>query len=334
MKKTGFGLVETSIIIAIISFMTVSALSLYKINLNQQKSTLEKLKEEYAIANIEHLDTRARFNKIYEAIKLFVIKNHRLPCPDHDADGVEDVGNNCDNSNIVTSTNIKYGDLPYQTLGLTTEFNMDEWNRNISYYVDIRFTFKSQDNNAIDGFAMEKTMHDINNDDETIDGRVIDDNFELIEITDGTNQIEPEDGLSNQIRPNASYLFILMSGGSDAARNNENIDNDDNLFTTEQGDILFFKNKQEILQDTGMTHFFCSINDSKITFNNDSGDNDGNLGSCNDGSEIAFDNVIHGANIYSITTCPCTTIENIIRKCEAYGIWQNITNMQINQCNQ
>jgi len=331
--KKGFGMIEISLTIAIISFMTISALSLYNIITRQQNSKLEDLKEKYSIAHIEILDSHARFNKIYDAMKYFIIKNHRLPCPDYNETGIEDLTNECSLSNDVTNSNIKYGDLPYKTLNLTAEFTKDEWNNDISYYVDKRFTFKNNKHNAQNGFTMEKTMYNINNDADIADGRVNDDNFEIIEITDGTNQIVPKDGLDLDMRPNASFLFVLLSSGKDGDRHSENIDNDDNLFTIDSDDILFFKNKQEILKDSGLKYFSCSSQDSKITFNDDPAGNDGNLGNCNNGSEISFKNILHGNNIYSQANCPCNS-KNILRKCQSYGIWQDIEEMLTNQCNQ
>lgn len=326
--KKGFGMIEISLIITIFSFMTISVLSLYNIITRQQKSKLEELKEKHTIAHIEILDTNARFNKIYDALKYFIIQNHRLPCPDYNETGIEE----CSLSKDVTNSDIKYGDLPYKTLNLTAEFTKDEWNNNILYYVDKKFTFKNSKYDAQDGFTMEQTMYNINNDADIV-GRVVKE-FEIIKITDGPNNtITPKDGLNPDIRPDASFLFVLLSSGKDGTRHSENIDNDDNLFTIDSDDILFFKNKQEILKDADLKYFSCSSQDSKITFNNDPTDNDGDLGSCNDGSEISFKNVLHGNNIYSQANCHCNS-NIILRKCQPYGIWQYIEEMLKNQCNQ
>ena len=324
MKKKGFGLLETSLTITIISFMTISSLTLYNLNHRKNLEKLEKLKERYYITKIEQLDTRSRLNKIYKAIKFFVIHNNRLPCPDSDGDGNENITTSCAGSTI-TGTDIKYADIPYLSLGLSKELSLDEWNNNFQYYVDERFAKASYGSGASDGFAAEKTMHDINNSDS--EGRIDDPDpkFEIINVTsDGTNSIAPKDGLNSNIRPNASYLFIIVSGGSDGI-NSENSGNN-NIFIDDGSDIIIFKNKQEILQDANIDNFFCSKKDSKIIFNDS-----GNLGSCATG-EIEFNNTIHSKNIYNKADCPCGNNQKIIRKCQEYGIWQNIELMTQNQC--
>ena len=58
MKKKGFGLLETSLTITIIAFMTISSLTLYNLNHRKNLEKLEKLKERYYITKIEQLDTR------------------------------------------------------------------------------------------------------------------------------------------------------------------------------------------------------------------------------------------------------------------------------------
>ncbi len=155
MKKKGFGLLETSLTITIIAFMTISSLTLYNLNHRKNLEKLEKLKERYYITKIEQLDTRSRLNKIYKAIKFFVIHNNRLPCPDSDGDGNENITTSCAGSTI-TGTDIKYADIPYLSLGLSKELSLDEWNNNFQYYVDERFAKASYGSGASDGFAKEK----------------------------------------------------------------------------------------------------------------------------------------------------------------------------------
>ena len=261
MKKTGFGLIETSILLVIVAFMSISALSLYSMNSKNKSLEIKKLKEKYIISKIEQLDTNSRLNKIYEAIKNFVILNHRLPCPDNDSDGIEASNpGSCDDTNQIhdennLNENIIYNNLPYGTLELLEEFSRDEWNNNFVYYVDKRFTKKTNTPDAITGFAATKTMHQTNNDANS-DPRIGDPNFEIINVSKNSNPIEPSDGLNNNIRPSASYIFVIVSGGKNVdlngttlptAFNYENRDNNDNIFKTidendnDNKDILLFK---------------------------------------------------------------------------------------------
>jgi len=354
MKKTGFGLIETSILLVIVAFMSISALSLYSMNSKNKSLEIKKLKEKYIISKIEQLDTNSRLNKIYEAIKNFVILNHRLPCPDNDSDGIEASNpGSCDDTNQIhdennLNENIIYNNLPYGTLELLEEFSRDEWNNNFVYYVDKRFTKKTNTPDAITGFAATKTMHQTNNDANS-DPRIGDPNFEIINVSKNSNPIEPSDGLNNNIRPSASYIFVIVSGGKNVdlngttlptAFNYENRDNNDNIFKTidendnDNKDILLFKNKQEILKDAKLSHFLCSQNDGDIIFNADTEDDHGNLGSCASGATISFDNIVYKKNNYSKANCPCAPGLSIVRRCEEYGIWQNIESMTQDQCNQ
>lgn len=354
MKKTGFGLLETSILLVIIAFMSISALSLYSMNSRNKSLEIKKLKEKYIISKIEQLDTNSRLNRIYEAIKNFVILNHRLPCPNNDSDGIEASNpGTCDGTNSIDDANdlnenIVYNNLPYRTLELLEEFSRDEWNNNFLYYVDKRFTEKTNTPNATTGFAATKTMHIINNDADNISRIGDPTTFEIINVSKNSNPIEPSDGLNNDTRPSASYIFVIVSSGKEnknvnptlpAAFNVENSGNDNNIFKTidendnDNEDILLFKNKQEILKDAKLSHFLCSKNDGDIIFNDDTGDEDGNLGSCASGATLSFYNIIYKKNNYSKANCPCDPGLNIIRRCKEYGVWQSIEFMAQGQCN-
>jgi hypothetical protein len=329
MKKKAFGLVELSIIIAISSFMIVSALSLYNINSKQKKSKLIKLKEKYETVNIGYLDNNARFDRIYDAIKLFVAKEYRLPCPDTKTspDGEEqDQSNDCNGStdlDPLPNTFIKYGKLPYKTLNLTEDFTKNQWGGDILYYVDTRFTLKSTSYaaNSTDGFAMQKTMYDI---DHSSGIKKSGDDLKIIKVTtDGLNQIAPSDGLSNDIRPDASYLFVLVSGKTSS--DDAIVDKAKGFITNNH--LLFFKNKQEILQDAGLNYFFCSGQDNKIFF-----DASGHLGNCGNGTYAIFNNVMYKRDVNGKSECPCDTNKTILRECKEYGIWEDILKMEPDQC--
>ena len=339
MKKTGFGLLETSLILMIVAFMTISALSLYNLSERNISKKASKLKENNYLHNIERLSTRSRLNKIYEEIKYFVLLHHRLPCPANNNSGNEDDNpGSCDNSStFLTNNNIVYGTLPYNSLNLTNEIVKDKFNNDFTYYVDKRFTAKTHNPNGTNGFAATKTMYDINNDPDP-SGRVNDTSFEIINVSEGSNKIEPKDGLNSDIRPNSSYLFVIVSPGDDNNLNAENSDNN-NIFKTidendnKNKDILLFKNKQEILKNAKVSTFFCAKNDSKIIFNDHTQDNDGNLGSCASGASVIFENIIYIEDNYAKINCPsgCSGA-SLVRKCGEYGIWQDITSMIPDQC--
>lgn len=330
MKKKAFGLVEISITLVVIASMMVSALAMFELDKRRKQAEINRLKSNYQITKISHLDSNDRLDKIYESIMEFVIQNHRLPCPDDNiSDGLEASNpGTCTNASSGSGVgnnggqNISYGDVPYVTLGLSADFLKDEWNNNFVYNVDRRFTKKTNDTDDNDGFSATATMYEM-----TSDNSQYNPLFKIIDVTDGSNTIVPQDNLTNNVRPDASYIMILLSGGSNTI-NSENSDYSNNIFTNQDSDLLLFKNKQEILQDTKLENFGCAINDSKIFFNALGG-----LGTCSNANLAEFNNVIYQKDRYGRADCPCTTSIKIVRKCTKYGIWEDISSMFNNQCN-
>jgi prepilin-type N-terminal cleavage/methylation domain-containing protein len=142
MKKTlskGFTLVELAVALTIVA-VVVGGLAI----------PLSK-----RLAEQQYADTQATLDKAVEALVGFAILNRRLPCPDvntaaagspDNRDGVEDAaGGPCGGGtasgtvNYVNSTSAgsasSWGDLPWQTLGLSAPHNADAWNNRLRYAV-------------------------------------------------------------------------------------------------------------------------------------------------------------------------------------------------------
>ena len=152
MKKTGFGLLETSLILMIVAFMTISALSLYNLSERNISKKASKLKENNYLHNIERLSTRSRLNKIYEEIKYFVLLHHRLPCPANNNSGNEDdKPGSCNNSStFLTNNNIVYGTLPYNSLNLTNEIVKDKFNNELVKMLGLNAFFYFKDGTVLE----------------------------------------------------------------------------------------------------------------------------------------------------------------------------------------
>jgi len=146
MKKQtikGFTLIELAVVLTIVA-MVIGGLSI-----PIGKHFVEK----------QYADTQANIDKAMEAIVGFAIQNRRLPCPDiatatsDNRDGIEDVDVNttsglidgCSAKGVNTgafnytnssdASGASWGDLPWQTLGLSAPNNSDAWSHRLRYAV-------------------------------------------------------------------------------------------------------------------------------------------------------------------------------------------------------
>jgi prepilin-type N-terminal cleavage/methylation domain-containing protein len=108
------------------------------------------------LAEQQYADTQATLDKAVEALVGFAVLNGRLPCPDidtaavagDDRDGAEDAnlavgattcaagaGLYVSSSDPSTLSGASWGNLPWQTLGLTAPNNADAWNNRLRYAV-------------------------------------------------------------------------------------------------------------------------------------------------------------------------------------------------------
>ncbi len=106
--ENGFTLIELTIVLFILALMLGGLL----LPLSTQQEASERR------------ETSNNLNEIRESIYGFVLKHYRLPCPDHDDDGKEDVsGGNCDGLQ---------GTLPWADLGVKGQ---DAWQQAYTYRV-------------------------------------------------------------------------------------------------------------------------------------------------------------------------------------------------------
>lgn len=103
------------------------------------------------IAEQQYIDTQTTIDKAMDALVGFAIQNRRLPCPDIATattlnDGIEDVtlsGTSVSSCGVgpgyyATATDangVSWGDLPWQTLGISPPNNADAWNNRLRYAV-------------------------------------------------------------------------------------------------------------------------------------------------------------------------------------------------------
>ena len=109
-NNNGFTLIEVSLVLLIIAF-TLGSLLLPLGSKLEEKSINE---------------TKVQLSEIKQAIINFTLSNSRMPCPDNNSDGIEDLsGTNC--------SGINNGTVPYVTLN--TPYKHDPWGQPFIYRV-------------------------------------------------------------------------------------------------------------------------------------------------------------------------------------------------------
>ena len=120
----GFTLIELAVAIAIITLLLGSLL----VPLQTQ------------VAQRQISDTQKALDDFREALLGFAVANGYLPCPDTDNDGLENVAGT-GRCSIVAGDNSAYGNLPWQTLGITV--NADVWGNRFRYSVRDEYARRS-----------------------------------------------------------------------------------------------------------------------------------------------------------------------------------------------
>ncbi len=185
----GFSLVELSISLAIIGLIASSALSV-------------AVTSDYYIKKFE---TKAKMERLNEAMAGFLETNYRLPCP---ADGTlptsdanfglegTPTATDCPLENFTYSSApiiVEQGVIPIRTLQLPDDFMFDGWDRRFTYAVDIRYANNSTTNGSCSW-----------TDGDTVDVCFIDAPGSLAAIT-----IEDESG-GNRV---TNAIYVILSHG-------------------------------------------------------------------------------------------------------------------------
>lgn len=123
-NNKGFTLLELSIVLIILGFLTTTSLTVTRGYINYQK----------------HAETKEKIKRIETAINEYVLKNKKLPCPaainkDYKNATAEE---NCDATRNVDGVLI--GAIPADDLGIDKKDLADAWNNKITYFVVENYT--------------------------------------------------------------------------------------------------------------------------------------------------------------------------------------------------
>ncbi len=149
--KSGFSLIELSVVILIISIIAAGAISVSGTFLISTKNDL----------------TDKRLGAIYRALGVFLAKNHRLPCPAPINKYKSKTGSNygkesgnapttssdrsCVDSGVYSSnleSKLVYGMVPVNTLGLSDDVGEDGFGSKLSYIVHEDLTVPNYDDTS------------------------------------------------------------------------------------------------------------------------------------------------------------------------------------------
>jgi prepilin-type N-terminal cleavage/methylation domain-containing protein len=234
-----FSLIELSVVIIIISFLAVSALSLFSGSFVNTKSQI----------------TNTRIQSVYQALQNYVSTNGVLPCPAPLTD-IKSTSATYGQSNsscstltssgngVYVSSNLIYGMVPVRAINLNNDMAEDAFGNKLVYVIDKTFTSKTATTSPFSG-STSGTL----NVKKYISSSITEEaNAVFAIISHGANQ--------KGAFPANSSAQILAS--SDSAESDNNSASPDLSVTYSSNgsafdDIVLFKNKANLLLDSKST---------------------------------------------------------------------------------
>lgn len=139
-KSGGFTLVEIAVVLVIIGLLIGGLLPTLSTQIEQQRRR----------------ETQRYMDEVHDALVGYAVINDRLPCPDTNNDGLEDIAAPTITNDIPVSgqstkkfsCSASAGNTPYNTLGV---FNTDGFNSTLIYAVTAAFGERNEIYSAIDG---------------------------------------------------------------------------------------------------------------------------------------------------------------------------------------
>lgn len=311
--KKAFSLIELSIVIVIVSILVTGALSTSVTAINNAKIKV----------------TEDRISQIYNALGVFLLKNGRLPCPasvlltksgtDTSYGAEKGTAGTCAGSSTgtyssTTSTNLVYGAVPFQTLGLPIEMGEDGFESKIAYIVDKRFTSSSTfGTTTATGIITVLEKPAATSQTSTSDAIFVLVGYGANESgaypansasqntplsTDTSEQSNDAVVVVSTTTATFTDSFVASSGNSDVF-----------------DDVVFYKTRDQMLQDFNAFSLVpCTSASSTGTYY---------------GTSITWPIGYYDQNVVATTSCPSGYLQGPskpTRKCKAFGVWGDIIN--------
>jgi type II secretory pathway pseudopilin PulG len=298
-----FSLIELSLLIMLISVILSGSLVVKTAFYNNKQNKI----------------TNNNFIKIYQAIGEFLIANKRLPCPASltksrlsDSDyGVEIA--NCSGVGLYQSnsnSNLVYGTIPFKTLNIQEQYAIDGYNSKLIYVIDKRFANANQNilNFNVQTFATSPSNSNIIIKDKLVSSEnILMTDAILVLLSYGANKasaFNPENSLQNtrtsDISEQENDITTINNSNPSTANYDNNFFNSAK-FSINFDDVIFYKNKKQIIEDF-RAHHLNACYDAGAMF----------------GNKSAYVDEI----IYALRGCwPNEQRKRLTRKCLSDGTW-------------
>ena len=314
-QKHAFSLVELSVVLLVIATLLSTSVIGYKSIISASKVK----------SNKDSIDA------VYKAIGSYLITNKKLPCPasltltkgDVNYGNEVRVSGACPSSTsggvIISSsnTNLAYGMVPTQTLGLPANIAEDSFGTKLSYIIDKRFAtlINSAGTNGFEGTDPDATMIQI----QELSSSIVLSNAIMVIISHGANKLGGFNSNSTSPNPNPANADELSNIST----------NFDNIFMRSSNssgfdDVLLFKNKIQLAVESGFDKMACRSLpvDSSVTGNCEASSILTNLS----WKKAEYNQELSSSGPVGQQGCPsaCITISPTLypsRKCGKYGVW-------------
>ncbi len=312
-----FSLIELSIIIAVLSVVIVGVLSVTTSKTINSKS--KSSSDNIAI--------------IYQALGRYLQNTGSLPCPAPITDikntstayGSPSNATDCSDAGIYKSTtsNLIYGMVPIQALGLSSSVAEDAYGNKIVYVVDRRLATTSSDSfensiiEAADGGTVTYQHITISGTSET--------NAMFVLMSRGANQSGAYS--ANSASPSTS---VSNESSNDLSSVNDGVSPATSTFdstflgsaaASDFDDVVFYKTRNQMFDDFGAWTLVPCAAQTQNKYC-------GELGHTTDGTEVVWPKSYHDQTVISPTACPLywrDSVSHPTRKCSLKGIWETPT---------
>lgn len=339
-KKSGFTLIELSMVLVIVGTLFSSGLIAYQSILSSSRTKI----------------TNENIDVVYKAIGNYLIANRKLPCPasliltESDPnygtsmtdDGTCSIGAGNPGGVITSSafSNLVYGMVPVKTLGLPNSFAKDGFNTKISYIVDKNFTVvvNSTGTSGFEGYnpaSANITIKEL-----SASGSDIITDAIMVILSHGTNKLGGFNASSTSQNSNPTSADELDNIRTANFNNIFVINSTDTLFD----DVLSFKNKMQLAIDAGFENMICREADSNYLVETPNANNTYNTNKCYDDNTITISltwaSANYGENKMPKNNDPCpvacqynsnptdydnnATTNHPLRRCGKYGKWDKV----------